>query len=155
MGGKNRTSLKVSNAFTTMLSHKLRAENDAILVGRGTLEADHPRLNTREWSGADPERIILSHTAEEIPDGFQQYDSIDGVLSHLYNGQKQSLIVEGGANVLQQFIDRDLWDDIRVETAPFTIAEGVKAPALPGEARPYIREEYDGNTICWYRHARN
>lgn len=151
MGGKGHTSLKVSNAFTTMLSHKLRAENDAILVGRGTFQADHPRLNTREWSGKDPERIVLTHNNEDIPQGFLYFDSIDNVLDHLYKEQKQSLIVEGGANVLQQFIDQDLWDEIRVETAPFTIAEGVKAPSLPTNTRLYKEEEYDNNIICWYR----
>lgn len=151
IGGKGGTSLRVSNAFTTMLSHKIRAENDAILVGRGTFEADHPRLNTREWSGNDPERIVLTHRADNVPDGYTVLDSIDAVIGHLYEEQRQSLIVEGGANVLQQFIDRGLWDEIRVETAPFTIAEGVKAPALPADAQIYGREEYDGNTIDNYR----
>lgn len=150
IGGKGHTSLKVSNPFTTMLSHKLRAENDAILVGRGTLEADHPQLNTRDWSGSNPERIVLTHNQECVPEGFLSFDSIDKALTHLYDEQKQSLIVEGGANVLQQFIDRDLWDEIRMETAPFSITEGVRAPQLPDNARLYKKEEYDGNSICWF-----
>lgn len=152
MGGKGRTPLRISNDFTTTLSHKLRAENDAILVGRGTLDSDHPQLNTRHWSGPDPERIVLTHHTDGIPTGFLRFDSIDAVLAHLYAEQKQSLIVEGGANVLQQFIDRDLWDEIRQETAPFTVDGGVAAPQLPSGVRLHSREEFDGNVICWYRH---
>ena len=149
-GGEER--LILSTPFTTMLSHKLRAENDAILVGRGTLEADKPSLTTREWSGKSPERIVMTHHKDGVPEGFLQFDSIEAVLKHLYEEQKQSLIVEGGANVLKQFIERDLWDEIRVETAPFTIKEGVASPALPPESTLYKKEESDGNTICWYRH---
>jgi len=50
-----------STPFTKMLSHKLRAENDAILVGRITDEREHPMLNVREWYGKNPMRIVLSH----------------------------------------------------------------------------------------------
>lgn len=151
MGGKGRTPLQISNDFTTMLSHKLRAESDAILVGRGTLDSDHPQLTTRHWSGADPERMVLTHHADGVPDGFGCFGSIDEALAHLYAEQKQSLIVEGGAGVLQQFIDRDLWDEIRLETAPFTVDGGVDAPRLPSGARLHRREEFDGNVVCWYR----
>lgn len=152
IGGEGGSPIKLSTPFTAMLSHKLRAENDAILVGRGTLEADHPQLTTREWSGATPERIVLTHHADEIPAGFYQFDSIDTVLSHLYDEQRQSLIVEGGANVLRQFIEEGLWDEIRVETAPVTIPSGITAPSLPKEAILNSKEEYDGNTISWFRH---
>lgn len=154
MGGKDRTPLRISNAFTTMLSHKLRAESDAILVGRGTLEADHPSLNTREWSGSSPQRIVLSHRQDGIPDGYTWCRSIDEVLCSLYEAKKQSLIVEGGANVLQQFLDKNLWDEIRVETAPVTIVEGIAAPQLPANASLFKKEEYDCNTICWFRKDR-
>lgn len=151
MGGRDHTPLRISNAFTTMLSHKLRAESDAILVGRGTLEADHPRLDTREWSGSDPERMVLSHRRDGISEGYTWCQSIDDAIGHLYEAGKQSLIVEGGANVLRQFLDKGLWDEIRVETAPTTIAEGVAAPSLPANACLFKREEYDGNAICWFR----
>ena len=43
--------MAISSPFTKMLSHKLRAENDAILVGRITDERDHSQLNVRDWSG--------------------------------------------------------------------------------------------------------
>ncbi len=142
--------LAISTPFTRMLVHQLRAENDAILVGRGTLESDKPSLNVREWAGRDPERLVLSHHGDNIRDGFRQFDSIDAVLAHLYATKKQSLVVEGGANTLQGFIARGLWDEIRVETAPFRVEDGVDAPALPAEAQLVRTQMFDGNTIRWY-----
>ena len=150
-GPEERSPLRLSTPFTTMLSHKLRAENDAILVGRGTLEADHPQLNTREWTGKNPERIVLSHHKDGIPDGFTWCNSIEAVMHHLYEEQKQSLIVEGGANVLNDFISQGLCDEIRMEVASFTVSGGVNAPVLPDTATLYKKEEYDGNAIYWFK----
>lgn len=148
--GKHGTVLKISTPFTQMLSHKLRTENEAILVGRGTLENDHPQLNVREWSGDSPERLVLTHHPELVPEGFMAFNSIDGVLQHLYEEKKQSLIVEGGRETLQAFLERDLWDELRVEQAAWTVEGDVKAPELPKEARLVSREVYDGNTIASY-----
>ena len=129
----------ISTPFTQMLSHKLRAENDAILVGRVTDERDHPRLNVREWSGRDPLRLVLSH-ATDIP----------SLLASLYAQGIQSLIVEGGAKTHQSFLEADLWDEIRVETAPLTVTDGTRAPQLPASVRIVDRREYDGNVIINY-----
>lgn len=148
--GIDNGQLILSSPFTQMLSHKLRAENDAILVGRGTLTSDNPQLTTRQWSGKDPERIVLSHHGDGIPTGFTWCNSIDNLLQYLHENKRQSLIVEGGANVLRQFIDRDLWDEIRIETAPFTVNYGIEAPVLPYEAKLHKTEEYDGNSISWF-----
>ena len=51
--------LALSTPFTQMLVHRLRAQYDAILVGRVTDEREHPRLTVREWSGPDPLRLVL------------------------------------------------------------------------------------------------
>lgn len=147
MGGKGGTPLRVSNSLTQMLSHKLRTENEAILVGRHTLESDHPQLNVREWTGPSPERIVLSSHTDGIPEGFTCLPGIDEVLEHLYQEKKQSLIVEGGSETLNGFISRNLWDEIRVETAPFTISEGVSAPRVPDNAVVSSCHTYAGNTI--------
>lgn len=126
----------ISNDFTRMLCHKLRAENDAILVGRVTAERDQPQLNVRDWVGSDPERIVLSHQT-----------SIGEVLRHLYEAGRQSLIVEGGSRTLQSFLQQGLWDEIRIETAPLTVGEGTPAPQIPAGARVVQRHCYDGNVI--------
>ena len=64
--------IALSTSFTKMLSHRLRAENDAILVGRVTDEREHPSLTTRYWPGLDPQRIVLGngmdiHRLMEVP----------------------------------------------------------------------------------------
>ena len=54
------------------------------------------------------------------------------ILSILYKLKVQSLIVEGGAKLLQSFIDEGLWDEARViSNEQLTIGNGVSAPILP------------------------
>ena len=129
---------QISSDFTKMLSHKLRAEEDAILVGRVTNERDHPQLNVREWSGPDPKRLVSDH-AHPLN------------LESLHAQHIQSLIVEGGAETLQSFIEKDLWDEIRVETnAQMTVSDGTRAPQIPANAIAYCQQVYDGNIIVTY-----
>ena len=126
----------LSTPFTQMLSHKLRAEEDAILVGHTTDKRDHPQLNIRHWSGKNPKRLVLSHET-----------SIDEILSKLYEAHCLSLIVEGGAKTHQSFLKRGLWDELRVETAPLVFADGTRAPHLPRNIDLVSREIYDHNII--------
>lgn len=137
-----------------MLSHKLRAENDAILVGRVTDERDHSRLNVREWSGKDPLRLVLDsdHPCFEGLDFSQGKASVlQQLMEHLYANKVQSLIVEGGAITHQSFLDAGLWDEIRIETATgLSVENGTQAPRLPRNVRPISHEEYDGNVIDTY-----
>lgn len=154
---KQKESLAISTPFTKMLVHKLRAENDAILIGRGTFETDKPQLNVREWTGTNPERLLLSASmAKESnqPEGWKVFANIHDALAHLYKEKKQSLIVEGGAETLKQFIAKDLWDEIRVETNPnLAVEQGVAAPEIPKNAMLVNSESFDGNTIRVYERA--
>lgn len=136
-----------STPFTQMLSHKLRAEHDAILVGRVTDERDRPQLNVRQWSGPDPKRIVLSRA---LPYDFSR-PVLPQLLADLHAQGVQSLIVEGGAQTLQSFLEADLWDEIRVETAPQTVLGGTPAPCVPPCAVLKRQDDYDGNIIRWYR----
>ena len=153
ISGKGGVPIRVSTPFTQMLSHKLRAESDAILVGRHTLETDHPRLDVRQWSGKSPEAIVLSSSLRNVPEGFVCLDCIEAVVAHLVEERRHSLIVEGGALTLKAFLDRGLWDEIRVETSPMVVGEGVEAPRLPSGIALSRRESFDGNVICWYHRA--
>ncbi len=143
--GKDYQPLIISTPFTKMLVHKMRAENDAILVGKTTEELEQPQLTVREWSGPNPEKLVLT----SLPTKEGEYATPDEILSHLYKEKKQSLIVEGGAKTLQSFLDTGLWDEIRIETAPFTVDEGVEAPKLPENLRVTKIEKYV-NTIVTY-----
>ena len=143
--GKDYQPLIISTPFTKMLVHKMRAENDAILVGKTTEELEHPQLTVREWSGPNPEKIILTSRPTRVNEFATPVD----VLSHLYAEKKQSLIVEGGAKTLQSFLNAGLWDEIRIEEATFTVGKGVEAPKLPKNLRVAKIEKYV-NTIITY-----
>ena len=133
-------ALAISSPFTKMLVHQLRSQYDAIVVGRVTDEREHPLLNVREWSGPSPCRYVLSHDY-----------NIDQLLNDCYERQQQSLIVEGGRQTLQSFIDCGLWDEIRIETAPLMTEEGTTAPLLPADVSLEKEEQYEDRVIRWYR----
>lgn len=129
---------QISSDFTKMLSHKLRAEEDAILVGRVTEEREHPQLNVRDWYGPDPKRLIVDH-AHPLN------------LNSLHAHRIQSLIVEGGAKTLNTFLADGLWDEIRVEThLKKTVSDGTRAPLIPPQATTVAVETYDTQQIIRY-----
>ncbi len=131
--------LKISTDFTKMLSHKLRAEEDAILVGRITDEREHPQLNVREWYGPDPKRLVIDRTHPL---------NIDS----LYAQNIQSLIVEGGAETLRTFLIQGLWDEIRVETnTALTVTDGTRAPIIPANAVVVSSKAFGSNSIVVFK----
>lgn len=149
--------MAISSTFTKMLSHKLRAENDAILVGRITDERDHSQLNVRDWSGKNPLRLVIDrhHPCFEGLDFSKgKAEVLRQIMNFLYTNKVQSLIVEGGAITHQSFLDAGLWDEIRIETATTqSVKTGTEAPRLPHGVKPIGHEEYDGNVIETYERA--
>lgn len=131
--------LQISSDFTQMLSHKLRAEEDAILVGRVTDEREHPQLTVRHWRGPSPRRLVVDHLHPLN-------------LESLHAHGVQSLIVEGGAKTLQSFLDDGLWDELRLETnLALTVSDGTPAPQLPAAIAVDHREQYGDNIIVNYQ----
>ena len=133
--------LMISNEQTQMLSHQLRAEEDAILVGHTTFDRDHPSLNVRHWHGPNPKRIVLTHD-RPLPQ----------LMDDLYQHGIQSLIVEGGCQTHESFIQAGLWDEIRMEVAPITVSDGTRAPQLPSDIRLLSKKEYGKNTMTVLLH---
>ncbi len=153
------TPAKLSNACTQMLAHKLRAEHAAIMVGTDTARLDNPRLDVRAWAGPQPVRVVID-CEHRLPgglhlfDGSQQtlvYDTreLHAILTDLYNRGLQSLLVEGGARLLQSFLDAELWDEIRVEEAPVRLGGGVEAPVVSSH-QPCRRESHFGHEYSIY-----
>ena len=141
----------LSTPFTQMLSHKLRAEHDAILVGRVTAERDAPRLNVRHWSGPDPLRIVIDHSRPFDPSVDFSQPVIPQLFTYLYSKGVQSLIVEGGAETHRRFLENsEWWDEIHEEVSPRTVGGGTRAPQLPPGVRLVERNEYDGNVVSFY-----
>ena len=133
--------LAISSPFTRMLSHKLRAEEDAILVGRVTEEREHPQLTVRDWTGQNPRKLVVDRNHPL---------NLEGLYAHGI----QSLIVEGGAKTLQSFIDEGLWDELRVETnLGLTVGQGTRAPLMPANAKVVETKTYDSHTIVRYRRS--
>ena len=118
----------ISTPYSQMLVHQLRAEHDAILVGRVTEEREHPRLDVRRWSGPNPVKMVLSHDHD-----------IDAILAECRERQLLSLLVEGGRQTLQSFIDRRLFDEIRIETGNCVVGGGTPVPTLPDDLISYGR----------------
>ena len=135
--------LQISNEQTQMLSHQLRAEEDAILVGHTTDVREHPQLTVRHWHGPNPTRIVLTHNRP-----------LSQLMDDLYQHVIQSLIVEGGRQTHDSFLAAGLWDEIRVETSPITVSDGTRAPQLPADVQLYNTVEYGGNIITSYRSQR-
>ncbi|MBK8881435.1 MAG: bifunctional diaminohydroxyphosphoribosylaminopyrimidine deaminase/5-amino-6-(5-phosphoribosylamino)uracil reductase RibD [Bacteroidales bacterium] len=142
------------------LVHRWRTEEESILVGAGTVRADDPKLNVRDWTGRDPLRLILSSTGS-LDKGSSVFkvngktilftddsnEKIPGVITiqldnsmpacrqiaqYLFNSGIQSVLVEGGAVVLDHFISNGLWDEARVFSGAQYFKGGVPAPALRG-----------------------
>lgn len=133
-------ALAISCPQTQMLSHKLRAEEDAILVGHTTFNREHPQLNVRHWHGPDPKRIVLTHD-RPLPQ----------LIVDLYQHVVQSLVVEGGCQTLEAFLAANLWDELRVETNhALTVADGTRAPQLPAGLTMRQAYSFGANQLTVY-----
>lgn len=133
-------ALAISNEHTQMLSHQLRAEEDAILVGHTTDSREHPQLTVRHWHGPHPKRVVMTRQ-RPLPQ----------LMDDLYLQGVQSLIVEGGRQTLEAFIDAGLYDMVRVEKAAMLVADGTKAPQLPANLVLYRQLAWGGNVLYEYK----
>lgn len=150
-----------SNILTQTLVHRLRSRHQAILVGTTTALMDNPTLTTRYWQGPNPLRLSIDrhnrlpqslHLKDgSTPSVIYTQENIDGILDDLYERGIQSLLVEGGTKLLQNFIDIGLWDETYIETAPFCLKQGVEAPTLTNEMLK-SQKNYGGQIIQHYRH---
>ena len=112
--------VKFSTPMSSVWMHRQRALVDAIMVGTTTLLTDKPRLDVRLWAGKNPRRIECPHSAD-----------LHALMSHIRSEGITSIMIEGGPTLLKSFIREGLYDEIRVETAPFSIGEGLRSPELP------------------------
>ena len=156
---KNFESKWISNEFSRTLVHQWRSEEDAVLVGTRTASHDNPSLTVREWSGRNPTRIVidrflrlnshlhlfdkktkticynvLKHEEHEnlLFVRLDENNFISELLADLYKQKIQSIIIEGGAQTLQLFIDAKLWDEARIFTSSRSFGDGIPSPAFHG-----------------------
>ena len=150
----------ISNQVSKILVHKWRSEEQGILVGTNTAFLDNPRLNTREWKGNDPMRMVIDRVLKlprthHFSDNTQNTmvfneltertesrirylridfgpDFIKELLSRIYEEGIQSVMVEGGRKLLETFISSGMWDEARVFTGGKIFNKGVKSPVIEG-----------------------
>ncbi len=175
----NGKPMILSSPLSSMLVHKKRAEADAIMVGRRTALLDNPSLTVRNWYGHNPTRIVLDRSLS-LPNDLQIFDgdiptliftekkrseeknityiTIDfshnpliQIMEELYQRKIQSLLVEGGSQLLQSFIDNGLWDEAFIEKCPSRLYSGVKAPEI-SDKFSYSTEEHFERQIWHYIH---
>lgn len=143
--GKDGERVILSNSLSMVEMHRLRAGFDAIMVGTNTIISDNPSLTNRLWSGNSPRPVIFA--SERIPANaavlkrdpilLNREIPLEENMSLLYSEHKiTSLMVEGGAQILNQFISAGLYDELRIETAPILLGSGIPAPAIPAPAIP-------------------
>jgi diaminohydroxyphosphoribosylaminopyrimidine deaminase/5-amino-6-(5-phosphoribosylamino)uracil reductase len=155
------TSKWISNEHSRKLVHKWRSEEDAVMVGTNTVIYDNPKLNVRDWEGRDPIRIVLDQNLR-IPESSSVLDksqrtifynslkdeiqynieytkikeaiSLSGfIVSDLYEKKIQSVMIEGGARLLNEFIQTGLWDEIRLFKSPAIFNKGIESPGFSGK----------------------
>jgi len=167
----------ITNDLAKKLVHKWRTEETAFMVGTNTARNDNPRLTARDWNGRNPVRVVIdrnlsldtslhifnkeaktiifnskkTETRENLE--YVQIDfndaMLDDVLNKLYTYDIQSIVVEGGQQLLSSFIDQKLWDEARLFIGNKQFFEGTKAPNFSG----YLTaEEMIGDSrLMWYK----
>ncbi|PTQ13603.1 riboflavin biosynthesis protein RibD [Sphingomonas oleivorans] len=111
----------ITGAQARAHAHVERATTDAILVGRGTYDADAPRLDVRlaGLEGRSPRRLLLS--TREAPEGWTAIASPEAIATL---ADVDHLLVEGGAGAAAAFLREDLVDRLLLYRAPLLIGEG-------------------------------
>lgn len=127
----------LSQPWQSTLSHMWRTQEDAILIGSQTFIDDAPQLTARRFSGRNPRPVVLDRRGRlsNVPDHWLHLrsTSLRDVLDHLYHLNLQSVIVEGGRQVLDAFLAEGLYDEVRVVQCPSLLGSGLRAPSLPSD----------------------
>ena len=137
-----------------------RSEELGIMVGTNTAKYDNPSLNVRDWKGKNPTRIVIDKQLKldqkllNLFDGKQaticynlikteekenltfvrltEENFLESLLEDLYQRKVQSVLVEGGSQLLQSFLDLNVWNEAKVFKSKTTFGKGIAAPVLRG-----------------------
>jgi diaminohydroxyphosphoribosylaminopyrimidine deaminase/5-amino-6-(5-phosphoribosylamino)uracil reductase len=170
----------ITNKLARRLVHKWRTEEMAILVGTNTALKDNPALNVRNWSGKNPVRMVLDRSLR-LPADLSLFDkqiptivfteksvanksnisyvqlennknALTTIIEYAYNNSFQSIIVEGGTQLIGSFMEQDLWDEARVLVGNKLFGRGIEAPRM--HYLP-IADEWIGDSRLLYYRNRN
>lgn len=156
---QSKNPVWISNPYSRQLVHQWRSQETAFLVGTKTVLDDDPSLTTRDWYGKNPMRIYIDRngsvdTKYKLQDGstptlcftenghlsdqenlsFIPIDFSKSVAHQicdtLYQKNMASVVVEGGAKTIQQFIDAELWDEARIFRSKNVLRAGIPSPKI-------------------------
>lgn len=156
IGNGDHSRLLISNDCSNRLVHKWRSEEAAIMVGTNTALHDNPSLTTRLWKGNNPIRIVLDMDLR-LPASLHLFDGtvrtvvinchkqeaqgnttfcrvtkdkrlVQRICDVLYQLNIQSVLIEGGARLLQSFIYAGKFDEARIITSSMRVNNGIAAP---------------------------
>lgn len=152
----------LTNEYSKIAAHKIRAENDAIFIGTQTAVIDNPQLTTRLYPGSNPLRIVidkdhkipLSHhllsddyptlalsqkvrslensSKKYIKVNFDKPDFLMHLMQDLYEKGICRIMIEGGKRTLDGFIKNNLWDQAYIFKTAIELKKGIKAPHCSG-----------------------
>ena len=170
---KNYEAVQISNLLSRRFVHKMRSEEDAIMVGTNTAKYDNPTLNTRFWTGKNAVRVLVDKELSlsknlHIFDNSQKticYNSLKDkiiennifvrtplntsiepfILEDLYQRKIQSIIIEGGTILLQSFIDLGLWDEAFILKSEIILEQGIDAPKI--KRKEVLRQKLGDNLL--------
>lgn len=124
------------------LNHRWRTEEAAILVGSETYLRDRPALTARHYLGPQPQPVVLDRRGrlKDVPSGWLhlQTESVGETLKALYERKIQSVIVEGGRQILDAFLASGLYDEVRILRSPVRLCGGLAAPTPTDERKVHI-----------------
>lgn len=159
--------------------HQMRAVEDAILVGTNTALKDNPALTVRRCAGKNPVRIVIDNHLR-LPETLHLFDGsvktlvfnslkneetvniefikidfdkklIQHILKNLFQRNIQSLIVEGGKQLLDSFIAVNLWDEAFRFVGNKYFENGIEAPKILGN--PVFSETIDDDSLFIYKNT--
>jgi diaminohydroxyphosphoribosylaminopyrimidine deaminase/5-amino-6-(5-phosphoribosylamino)uracil reductase len=181
ISGENGRRIQISHAFSNRLVHKWRSQEAGILVGSQTALLDNPTLTTRLWPGKNPVRIVLDRSLR-LPDSLKIFDGsertiilndstdlkagkrlfkklkagrsvVSSLLTSLHELGILSLLVEGGAKLLQSFIEEGLWDEMRIITNhSLNIENGISGPEIKQAGWLYT-ETYETDQVRYFERS--
>lgn len=177
MGSGSSDRLIISSPIAQQEVHQWRTAYQAILVGAGTALLDNPQLTNRLAPGTNPVRLLID-PKRRVPDSAALFNSaaktvvfsyptalagattvslaegpiLPQVMDWCYEAGIHSILVEGGAFTLQQFLEHGLWDEIRCLRSETVLQhEGLKAPSLPADVTCWMEYPLGTDRIQYFR----
>ncbi len=176
---RNDVNNWITSPFSKKLVHQWRSEEQAIMTGTNTALNDNPKLTVREVEGKNPLRIVLDLNLR-LPKHLNVFDGstptlifnslkaeiqpnlefvkieegkdvLTQILDELYQRNIISIIIEGGAQLLQTFIDQNLWDEAKVFIGDKEFKTGLKAPKFSN--KPINSLQFDTDILNTYINA--